>query len=108
MPFEASAKKGSEEGLHMPEISRTSDRMFYAYILRSEQNPERFYYGYSLDLKARLKAHNQGDNVSTKTGIPWNLAWYGGFQSESAASDFERYLKTASGKAFARKRLLRT
>lgn len=53
------AKKGSEEGLHMPEISRTSDRMFYACILRSEQNPERFYYGYSSDLKARLTPTNR-------------------------------------------------
>ncbi len=84
------------------------DRMFYTYILRSEQNPERFYYGFSSDLKKRLKVHNQGGNVSTKTGLPWTLAWYGGFESESTAIDFERYLKTASGKAFARKRLLRT
>jgi len=82
--------------------------MFYAYILRSEQNPERLYYGYSSDLKKRLNVHNQGGNQSTRTGAPWTLAWYGGFESESAAIDFERYLKTASGKAFARKRLLRT
>ena len=108
MPFVASAKKGGEEGLLMQEIYRNFDYMFYAYILRSEQNPERFYYGFSSDLKKRLKVHNQGGNVSTKTGIPWTLAWYGGFKSESAASDFERYLKTPSGKAFARKRLLHT
>ncbi len=97
-----------EEGLLMQETHRNFDRMFYTYILRSEQNPERFYYGFSSDLKKRLKVHNQGGNVSTKTGVPWTLAWYGGFESESAAIDFERYLKTASGKAFARKRLLRT
>jgi putative endonuclease len=108
MPFVALAKKGGEEGLLMQETYRNFAHMFYAYILRSEQNPERFYYGFSSDLKKRLKVHNQGGNVSTKTGIPWTLAWYGGFESESAASDFERYLKTASGKAFARKRLLRT
>ena len=108
MPFVALAKKGGEEGLLMPEIYRKSYRMFYAYILRSEQNPERFYYGFSSDLKKRLKVHNQGGNISTKTGLPWTLAWYGGFESESAAIEFERYLKTASGKAFARKRLLST
>jgi len=97
-----------EEGLLMQGTHRNFDRMFYTYILRSEQNPERFYYGFSSDLKKRLKVHNQGGNVSTKTGVPWTLAWYGGFESESAAIDFERYLKTASGKAFARKRLLHT
>jgi predicted GIY-YIG superfamily endonuclease len=97
-----------EEGLLMQETHRNFDRRFYTYILRSEQNPERFYYGFSSDLKKRLKVHNQGENDSTKTGVPWTLAWYGGFESESAAIDFERYLKTASGKAFARKRLLHT
>jgi putative endonuclease len=97
-----------EEGLLMQETHPNFDRMFYTYILRSEQNPDRFYYGFSSDLKKRLRVHNQGGNVSTKTGVPWTLAWYGGFESESAAIDFERYLKTASGKAFARKRLLCT
>ena len=95
-----------EEGLLMQETHRNFDCLFY--IIRSEQNPERFNYGFSSDLKKRLKVHNQGGNVSTKTGVPWTLAWYDGFESESAAIDFERYLKTASGKAFARKRLLRT
>ena len=70
----------------MQEIYRNFDYMFYAYILRSEQNPERFYYGFSSDLKKRLKVHNQGGNISTKTGIPWSLAGYGGFESESAVS----------------------
>jgi len=107
LTFVALAKKVGEEGLLMPRTYFKSDRMFYPYILRSEQNPKRFYYGFSSDLKKRLKVHNQGGNVSTKTGVPWTLAWYGGFESESAAIAFERYLKTASGKAFARKRLLR-
>ena len=101
------AKKVSEEGLLKQAIYRNFDRTFYAYLLRSEQNPKRFYYGFSSDLKKRLKVHSQGGNVSTKTGVPCTLAWYGGFESESAAIAFERYLKTASGKAFARKRLLR-
>jgi hypothetical protein len=35
------------------------------------------------------------------------LAWYAAFENEQLARSFEAYLKTASGKAFARKRLLR-
>ena len=101
------AKKGGEEELLIQQSYLNFDRMFYAYILRSEKNPERLYYGFSSDLKKRLNIHNQGGNLSTKTGAPWALARYGGFESESTAIDFERYLKTASGKAFARKRLLR-
>ncbi|WP_338690371.1 GIY-YIG nuclease family protein [Haloferula helveola] len=80
--------------------------MFYAYILRSEKHPDRFYYGFTTDLKTRLLAHNRGENLSTRHGCPWMLAWYGAFEKEPDAVAFEAYLKTASGKAFARKRLL--
>jgi len=108
MPFVAFGVEGRRRRVaHAGGLSQL-DHMFYAYILRSEKNPDWLYYGFSSDLKKRLNVHNQGENHSTKTGVPWTLAWYGGFESESAAIDFEHYLKTASGKAFARKRLLRT
>jgi putative endonuclease len=80
--------------------------MFYAYILRSQRDANVFYHGFTSDLRKRLNAHNTGANVSTRAMRPWSLAWYGAFESEQMARDFESYLKTASGKAFARKRLL--
>ena len=80
--------------------------MPYAYILRSEQNPDVLYHGSTADLRKRLQAHNLGRNRSTIAMRPWQLAWYAGFESETAAKNFERYLKTSSGKAFVRKRLL--
>jgi predicted GIY-YIG superfamily endonuclease len=80
--------------------------MHYAYILRSASHPDRFYYGSTSDLKKRLETDNAGGNVSTKPFRPWKLVWYGGFPSKQIATDFEKYLKTASGKAFARKRLV--
>jgi len=43
--------------------------------------------------------------VSTANGRPWKLKRYIAFQSKPAALTFERYLKTGSGHAFARKRL---
>lgn len=48
--------------------------MFYAYILRSEQNPDVFYHGSTADLKKRLQAHNLGRNRSTIAMRPWQLA----------------------------------
>jgi hypothetical protein len=33
--------------------------------------------------------------------------WYGGFTTEKEARDFERYLKSGSGKAFAYKRFVK-
>lgn len=43
---------------------------------------------------------------STKPHIPWRLVWYGAFETLQQAKDFERYLKSGSGKAFAYKRLV--
>jgi len=80
--------------------------MFYAYILRSPRDASVFYHGFTSDLCKRLDAPNMGANVSTRAMRPWSLAWYGAFESEQMARGFENYLKTASGKAFARKRLL--
>jgi len=86
--------------------AKHSVQMHYAYILQSISHPEKFYYGSTADLKKRLAVHNDGGNVSTSPYRPWALAWYGGFPCKQTAANFERYLKTASGKAFARKRLL--
>jgi putative endonuclease len=80
--------------------------MYYAYILQSERQTNRIYIGFSSDLKTRLSDHNDGKNLSTKTGRPWKLVFYAAFQEKSEALAFEAYLKTSSGKAFARKRLL--
>jgi predicted GIY-YIG superfamily endonuclease len=80
--------------------------MFYAYILRSQIQPSVLYYGSTTNLKIRIAKHNAGGNLSTSAMRPWSLVWYGGFETEESARAFERYLKTASGKAFAGKRLI--
>ncbi|MFC7336603.1 GIY-YIG nuclease family protein [Haloferula chungangensis] len=80
--------------------------MFYAYIIRSEMDYSKFYYGSTDNLRRRIRDHNSGKNLTTKDSKPWKLIWYGGFANEGEAREFERYLKTASGKAFARKRLI--
>lgn len=50
--------------------------------------------------------HNSGKVTATKPHVPWKLVWYAGFETEKQARDFEQYLKTGSGKAFAYKRLV--
>ncbi|MCX6727115.1 MAG: GIY-YIG nuclease family protein [Candidatus Shapirobacteria bacterium] len=79
--------------------------MFYTYILLSSKS-HIFYFGSTIDLRARLTLHNSGKVQSTKPHIPWKLVWYGVFSTEKEARDFELYLKTGSGKAFAYKRLI--
>lgn len=79
--------------------------MHYVYLLRSLSHPEQRYVGFTSDLKKRLKSHNEGATVRTAKYRPWELITYCGFTIERRAREFERYLKSGSGKAFANKRL---
>lgn len=79
--------------------------MKYVYILKSVAEPERHYIGSTNDLKARFKAHNEGRVSHTSKFKPWLLNTYIAFSDEARAVDFEKYLKSHSGRAFARKRL---
>ena len=79
--------------------------MFYVYLIQSEANPERRYVGFTTDLKQRIKTHNAGGSVHTAKYKPWRLVGYHAFSDKRNAQEFEWYLKTGSGKAFANKRL---
>lgn len=79
--------------------------MTYVYILQSSAHPERYYVGVTKDLRARLKKHNAGEVPHTFKYAPWVIKTYIAFSDEKQALAFERYLKSASGRAFAKKRL---
>lgn len=79
--------------------------MFYVYRIRSVKYPDRSSTGLREDLKQRFSDHNQGRNVSTGPYRTWKLIFYSAFEKKEITLDFERYLKSGSGKAFARKRL---
>jgi putative endonuclease len=55
------------------------------------------------DVAARLAHHNAGRSRYTSDLRPWELVASVQFQSESSALAFERYLKTGSGRAFAKR-----
>jgi predicted GIY-YIG superfamily endonuclease len=79
--------------------------MTYVYFLQSIDYPDQNYVGLAVDLRARLKVHNSGGSLHTAKYKPWRLVTYVGFSDEAKAVAFERYMKTASGRAFAKKRL---
>lgn len=79
--------------------------MYYVYILRSIHSLDQTYVGYTSDLKARFKAHNEGLSPHTNQYKPWALEWYCAFPNKWRALAFESYLKSHSGKAFMNKRL---
>jgi predicted GIY-YIG superfamily endonuclease len=79
--------------------------MKYVYFLQSIDHPDQNYVGLADNLPARLKVHNSGGSLHTAKYKPWRLVTYVGFSDEPKAVAFERYMKTASGRAFAKKRL---
>ena len=79
--------------------------MHYVYLIESAAVPGQRYVGVTSDLKLRLQDHNAGKSTHTAKFRPWRLATYIAFSSRTKAEAFERYLKSGSGHAFAKKRL---
>jgi predicted GIY-YIG superfamily endonuclease len=78
--------------------------MWYVYFLELSNGD--IYVGVSSDLKARIEAHRRGDVDSTRPFRPLHLRSYVAVETERQARELERYFKTGSGKAVAKKRLL--
>jgi predicted GIY-YIG superfamily endonuclease len=76
----------------------------YVYILQSIAG-EHFYTDITDDLDARLSKHNFGAVTHTSKFRPWRIKSYVAFDDEARAIAFEKYLKSGSGRAFAKARL---
>ncbi len=72
--------------------------MYYVYVLLSQKD-KKFYIGFTNDLKRRLKEHNSGKNISTKSRLPLKLIYYEAHLSKADAARRERYFKTTKGKS---------
>ena len=77
----------------------------YVYILQSIPMPEHFYVGLTEAMKQRLVRHNAGEVSATAKFRPWRVKTAIAFTDRARAADFERYLKSPSGRAFSKKRL---
>lgn len=65
----------------------------YLYILRSEKNGH-FYTGIAADVEERLKRHNGGRSISTRSGVPWQLVYTEQFPDRSSAMKREYEVKS--------------
>ena len=79
--------------------------MWFVYLLESESVQGQRYVGMASDVKQRLSDHNAGKSAHTSKFIPWKVVTYVAFSDRQKAESFERYLKSGSGHAFAKKRL---
>ena len=80
----------------------------FVYILKSVATPHEYYVGVTSDPRARLAAHNDGLSSHTAQHRPWRILVVIEFDEEEPALQFERYLKTGSGREFARRHFRQT
>ena len=68
--------------------------MYYTYVLQSEKD-NKFYTGYTKDLKLRFEQHNNGLVDSTKKRRPLKLIYYEACLNQNDATKREKYFKTS-------------
>jgi predicted GIY-YIG superfamily endonuclease len=73
------------------------------YILKCADNT--YYVGCTGDLEERLIRHRRGEVKYTSSRLPLEIAHQSVFTDKFKAFEFEIYLKSGSGRAFAKKRL---
>ena len=77
--------------------------MFYVYILKCCNDD--LYIGSTNNLKLRIMQHRKGETKSLKNK-KFILESYIAVKTEKKARELERYLKTGSGRAIIKKRIL--
>jgi predicted GIY-YIG superfamily endonuclease len=77
--------------------------MHYVYILESEVVPGHFYIRSTGNLRQRLGQHQADVDAHAAKYRPWKLKTYLAFENKETSVCFERYLKSASGRAFAKR-----
>jgi predicted GIY-YIG superfamily endonuclease len=61
------------------------------------------YTGCTHDLEDRIKRHNSGQVEATKNILPVEIVTYVTFTDKYKAYNFEKYLKSGSGRAFSKR-----
>ena len=79
------------------------DTKRFVYVLRHNDPPRRYYIGITSDVEARVRGHNEGRCSHTAKYRPWTLHVAIEFCTEAIALKFERFLKSGSGRAFAKR-----
>ena len=78
--------------------------MYYTYVLHSEKD-DKFYVGFTKNLKLRFEQHKKGMVDSTKNRRPLNLIYYEACLAQKDATNREKYFKTYNGRIFVKRRI---
>lgn len=79
---------------------------YYTYLLQSIKS-NRWYTGYTKDLRKRFKEHNEGKEGYAKGRGPFELIYYEACRNQADAKLRELHLKSGPGKRFLKNRLKR-
>ena len=77
---------------------------YYIYVLRSLKD-NKFYTGYTNDLRKRIQHHKKGLVQSTKNRLPVKLIYFEGCKNHKMLQNENNYLKTTYGKRYIKNRL---
>ena len=80
-----------------------SSEVRFVYVMVSTVDPRRHYVGLTSNVAGRLAVHNSGGSEYTARHRPWRLIVAVEFATQRSAVAFEKYLKTGSGRAFAKR-----
>ena len=75
----------------------------YVYILTDTTTETHHYVGFTQNLSERLAKHNAGDVPHTSKFRPRRIQTAIAFDSKAKATSFEDYLKSGSGREFAKR-----
>ena len=81
----------------------TSSNVLMALSAVALAKAEKYYVGKTNDLDDRLQRHQKGQVSFTSSRLPFELVTYISFDNEWKASLMEKYLKSGSGRAFAKR-----
>ena len=76
---------------------------YYVYVLTDVATGTHHYVGFTQDLSGRLARHNAGEVPHTSKFRPWRIQTAVALDSKEKAASFGDYLKSGSGREFARR-----
>jgi len=78
--------------------------MYYFYVLQFDKN-KKLYYGFSSDLKRRIRDHKSKQSDFTARNGSFKLIFYEAYLHKKDAMQAERYFKTGYGREVLREKL---
>lgn len=72
---------------------------YYSYAIYNLES-NRFYYGFTLDLKKAEQAHNLGQVEQTRDSSGWKIVFHEGFATKQEAIRRSRFYRTVAGQRF--------